>query len=179
MSESCGRSNFRDVNCAQRYSRDCSQRCYHTEIIRTTIHPKRILSTEKTSEKVVSKKENDTSSNNDNVGKGKWYTTDKTENNLTGFVAKLSVKSEEWNKFAEYYNKEASRRGFSKKMGTQDKIRKKEQYNELLDKLKRSGHFGERLKEIGVLGNLGEYFPEVSELRVCQFALYSKSRTWS
>ena len=50
--------------------------------------PPKILSTEKTSEKVVSKKQNDTSSNNDNVGKGKWYTTDKTENNLTGFVAK-------------------------------------------------------------------------------------------
>ena len=59
------------------------------------------------------------------------------------------------------------------------KSEKKEQYNELLDKLKRSGHFGERLKEIGVLGNLGEYFPEVFQLRVCQFALYSKSKTWS
>ena len=47
-----------------------------------------MLSTEKTSEKVVSKTQNETSSNNDIVGKGKWYTTDKTENNLTGFVAK-------------------------------------------------------------------------------------------
>ena len=55
--------------------------------------PKRILSTEKTSEKVVSKKENDTSSNNDNVGKGKWYTTDKTENSLTGFMAKHQLKA--------------------------------------------------------------------------------------
>ena len=71
----------------------CSQRCYHTEIIRTIIHPKRILSTEKTSEKVVSKKENDTSSNNDNVGKGRLCTTDKTEDSLTGFVAKHQLKA--------------------------------------------------------------------------------------
>ena len=46
-------------------------------------------------------------------------------------------------------------------MGTQDKIRKKEQYNELLDKLKRSGHFGERLKEIGVLGKPRRIFSRV------------------
>ena len=88
-----------------------------SEIIRTTIQPKRILSTEKTSEKVVSKKENDTSTDNDNVGKGKWYATDKTENNLTSSVAKHQLK--------------ARRNGtnllniISKKMGTQDKIRKK------------------------------------------------------
>ena len=44
-----------------------------------------------------------------------------------------------------------------------------------MDKLKRSGHFGERLKEIGVLGNLGEYFPEVFQLRVCQF-VYTQNR---
>ena len=71
----------------------CIQRCLRTEIIRTTIHLKRILSTEKTSEKVIGKKNNDTSSNGDNVGKGKWYATDETENNLMGFVAKHQLKA--------------------------------------------------------------------------------------
>ena len=42
-------------------------------------HPsQKTLPTEKTSEKVISKKEHDTSSNGDNVVKGKWYTTDET-----------------------------------------------------------------------------------------------------
>ena len=80
------------------------------------MHPKRILSTEKTSEKVVGKKENDTSSNNDNVGKGKWYTTDKTENNLTGFVAKHQLKARNGTNLLNI---------ISKKVGTQDKIKKK------------------------------------------------------
>ena len=41
--------------------------------------PQKRRSTEKTSEKETSKKENDTSSDGNNISKGKWYATDETD----------------------------------------------------------------------------------------------------